>query len=118
MKNIINLPKTILLVILFQVILPACELESHLIKSGLVDIQSIDTSFKVNIINSTTNNMLGLNSYGCLTKCYLQYDAAIKLKKAQAILRIKHPNYSFMIMEGTRPRSVQQKMYGAVKILN
>jgi len=103
MKNNPNLPKTLLLAILFQVCLTACELESHLIKSGLVDIQSIDTTFKVNIINATTNNMLIFNSYGCLTKCYLQKDAAIKLKKAQILLRQKYPKYSFQIMEGTRP---------------
>jgi len=115
MNNKRNRIKIILFIILFQANLKACELEKHMLNSGVVDIQIIDSTLKANIINATTDNMLGFNSYDCLTKCYLQYDAAIKLKKAQNILKQKYPKYSLMILEGTRPRSVQQKMYNVVK---
>jgi D-alanyl-D-alanine dipeptidase len=92
-----------------------CELEDQLIKNGLIDINELDSSIKIEIINATKNNILGINSYGCLNKCFLQPDAAKKIINAQKILKRQYPGYSLKVLEGTRPRSVQKKMYDVVK---
>jgi D-alanyl-D-alanine dipeptidase len=59
--------------------------------------------------------MLGKNSYGCLNKCYLRPEAAQKVCAAQRLLKKRYPGYSLKILEGTRPRQVQKKMFEAVK---
>jgi D-alanyl-D-alanine dipeptidase len=92
-----------------------CELENEMIKNGLVNIAAIDSTIKVTIFNASTQNMLGENTYGCLTKCYLRPEAAEKLKRAQKILKDKMPGHSLKILEGARPRRVQRRMYDAVK---
>jgi zinc D-Ala-D-Ala dipeptidase len=92
-----------------------CELENVMIKSGLVNIVDLDSTIKVTIYNATTQNMLGENTYGCLTKCFLRPEAAEKLKRAQKILKDKMPGHSLKILEGARPRRVQRRMYNVVK---
>jgi D-alanyl-D-alanine dipeptidase len=93
----------------------ACELEEQIIKAGLIDIKTVDSTFKIEILNATENNILGINSYGCLSKCYLRPEVADKLFKAQQYLRSLKPGYSLKLWEGVRPRSIQRKMFEAVK---
>lgn len=93
----------------------SCPLEDEMIRSGLVDIITADSTIMVDIYNATTQNMLGENTYGCLTKCFLRPETAEKLKKAQRILQGLKPGYSLKVLEGTRPRSVQKKMFAVVK---
>ena len=92
-----------------------CELENRMISKGLIDIAAKDSSICVEIINATSRNMLGVNMYGCLDKCYLQPQAVEKVVLAQRILKQNHPGYSLKVLEGTRPRSVQKKMFNKVK---
>jgi D-alanyl-D-alanine dipeptidase len=108
--------KQILIIILLLVnVISACVLEEKIKKRGLIDIHIVDPTIKVEIIHATTKNMLGVNSYECFTKCYLQPDVVAKLIKAQKKLQKLKPGYSLKIFEGTRPRSVQRKMYAVVK---
>jgi D-alanyl-D-alanine dipeptidase len=92
-----------------------CELENRMISKGLIDIAAKDSSICVEIINATSRNMLGVNMYGCLDKCYLQPQAVEKVVLAQRILKQNHPGYSLKVLEGTRPRRVQKKMFDSVK---
>jgi hypothetical protein len=76
MQNFNYIP-LILALLLINISPPfSCELENQMIAAGLVDIHNVDTNIKVEMINAIVNNMLGINSYGCLTKCFLQPEVA------------------------------------------
>lgn len=92
-----------------------CALEEKFIKAGLVDIQSIDPTIKVNLMYSSAHNFLGSDLYGCLEKGYLYKDAAVKLAKAQKTLKVQKPGYSLLVYDCTRPLNVQRKMWHAVE---
>ncbi|MBN1499105.1 MAG: M15 family metallopeptidase [Spirochaetes bacterium] len=99
-------------------VLPAEEIsdiEKDLIRNGLVNIQSIDPTIKVELKYSTEDNFLGEDVYGDLTNCYLQKEAAVKLAKAQKFLKEKFPEYSLIVYDGVRPRRIQYKMWDIVK---
>ncbi len=81
---------------------------------GLVDIQTIDPSFLVELKYATTDNFTKKKLYFVLEKAYLQKDVAQKLKKAQDYLKQLHPNYSLLIYDAARPVDVQQRMWDAL----
>lgn len=90
--------------------------ENKFKNAGLVDVNTIDSSIQVDLVNSNPDkNFFRKNFYQGLNKAYLQYPVAIKISKAQKILKSIHPNYSLLIMDGARPRSVSQKMYNTVQ---
>ncbi len=90
--------------------------EQLFLKAGLVDVQTIDSTIQVDLVNSNkSNNFFGENFYSGLQKAYLQKAVAQKLAKAQKILKKKNPNYSLMIMDSARPNSVSHKMYKKMK---
>lgn len=91
-------------------------LEKTLIKQGLVDIQKIDSTIKIDIKYSTKDNFMKIDLYGDYNKAYLQKDVAEKLAKAQKILKTSHPNYSLLVYDGTRPRHIQQMMWDSLKM--
>ena len=84
--------------------------EIELIKQGLVNIKRLDSSFKVDLRYSTTNNFVGIDLYGDLNEVYLHPEVAKKLKLAQKILKDSIPNYSLLIFDGVRPLHIQQLM--------
>ncbi|MEL7566310.1 MAG: M15 family metallopeptidase [Dehalobacterium sp.] len=92
-----------------------CELEEKLKRAGLVDIQSIDSSIKVALMYSSSDNFLKYDIYGCLEKGYLYKVAALKLAKAQKYLKELYPDYSLLVCDAVRPLSVQYKMWEIVK---
>jgi D-alanyl-D-alanine dipeptidase len=102
-------------ILAFMAKVQSCDLEKRMLENGLIDVGTADTSIKVEISNATDNNMLGENTFGCLSKCYLHLKAAEKLMEAQKLLKNIHPGYSLKVLEGARPRSVQKKMYAIVK---
>ena len=55
------------------------------------------------------------NYYYGLSKAYLRKEIAIKLSKAQKILKTRHPDYSLLILDAARPRSVTRLMYDKMK---
>ncbi|MEK6616463.1 MAG: M15 family metallopeptidase [Bacteroidota bacterium] len=91
-------------------------LEKKLIALGLVNINTLDSSIKVNLKYSTEDNFLHKNLYGELKNCYLQKETAEKVVKAQKILKEKFPFYSLLIYDGVRPLSIQQMMWDEVRI--
>ena len=48
-------------------------------------------------------------------KVYIREEVANKLSKAQKHLKSKYPEYSILIMDAARPRSVSQLMYDKMK---
>ncbi|HTL82486.1 MAG TPA: M15 family metallopeptidase [Bacteroidia bacterium] len=91
-------------------------LEKELLNSGLVDVQRIDSTIRVELRYSGTNNFLGMDVYGDLDRCYLQPDVAGKLAMAQKKLREKHPGYSLLIYDGVRPLHIQQIMWDTIDV--
>ncbi|CAB1076024.1 Putative peptidase [Olavius algarvensis Delta 1 endosymbiont] len=91
-------------------------IEKRFIDAGLVDISTIDNTIQVDLVNSNPkNNYFRENYYNGLDKAYLRKDVAIKLSNAQKVLKAKHPNYSLLILDAARPRSVSKKMYEKMK---
>ena len=94
----------------------ANDIEKKFINVGLVDVNRIDNSIKVDLVNSDPQkNYFRENYYNGLSKAYLRKEIAIKLSKAQKILKIKHSNYSLLILDAARPRSVSRLMYEKMK---
>ena len=90
----------------------ANELEKKFIKAGLIDVHVIDKSIKVDLVNSDPDkNFFRENFYNGLNKAYLRETIAKKLSLAQKHLKSEFPEYSILIMDAARPRSVSQLMY-------
>ncbi|MBC8046993.1 MAG: M15 family metallopeptidase [Fimbriimonadaceae bacterium] len=92
------------------------KLEQALIDAGLVDIQTIEPGIKVELKYSTTDNFMKMDMYGDFTKAYLQPDVAEKLAKAYKLLKEKRPDYTLLVYDCVRPRSIQQMMWDSLKL--
>jgi zinc D-Ala-D-Ala dipeptidase len=92
------------------------EIEARFIKAGLVNVRRIDPQIQVDLVNSDAKkNFFRKNFYGGLKTAYLRKEVALKLSRAQKILRSKHPGCALLILDAARPRSVSRKMYQQVK---
>jgi len=91
-------------------------IEKKFIEAGLVDVHSIDNTIQVDLVNSDPKkNYFRENFYNGLTKAYLRKEVATKLSSAQKILKVKYPDYSLLILDAARPRSVSKLMYEQMK---
>jgi len=91
-------------------------LETKYIDAGLVDVQRIDSTIQVDLVNSDPDkNYFRKNFYSGLRNAYLQKEVAIKLSNAQKILEAKHKGFSLLILDAARPRSVSRLMYEQMK---
>jgi zinc D-Ala-D-Ala dipeptidase len=112
---------SIILILSFQFLLitafaSANEVEKKFILSGLIDVTVIDPTIQVDLVNSDPKkNFFRKNYYNGLNKAYLQKEVAVKLAKAQEILKSKHSTYSLQILDAARPRNVSQAMYNKMK---
>jgi D-alanyl-D-alanine dipeptidase len=86
-------------------------IEQELIGLGLVDVNTMDSTIKVDLRYSTTDNFVGVDVYGDFDKCYLQKDVAEKLVHAQKILHEKYPFYSLIVYDAVRPLHIQRMMW-------
>lgn len=86
-------------------------LEQKLIDAGLLDIQSIIPQIQVDLKYSTTDNFMGEDVYGHLSKAYLQPDVVEDLKKCLTYLQSVDSSLTLLIYDAVRPRSVQQIMW-------
>jgi len=94
----------------------ANKIENKFIKSGLVNINTINSSIQVDLVNSDPQkNYFRENYYNGLNKAYLRKEVAIKLSSAQRILKTNHPKFSLLILDTARPRSVSKMMYEKMK---
>ncbi len=92
------------------------EIERKFIKAGLINIHTVDKSIKVDLVNSDPDkNYFREDFNNGLRKAYLRGEVATKLSRAQTFLKSKFPDYSILIMDAARPRSVSQLMYDKMK---
>jgi len=89
-------------------------IEQKMITQGLVDIQQVDPKIKVELKYSTTDNFVGKDVYGDLTRAYLQPEMAKRLAKANALLKQNHPDYTLLVYDAARPNSVQYALWDAL----
>ncbi len=94
----------------------ANEVEARFVKAGLVDVQRVDPSIRVDLVNSDPQkNYFRKNFYHGLKTAYLRKEVAMKLSKARKILGSKRPGHALLILDAARPRSVSRKMYEQMK---
>jgi len=86
-------------------------LGERLREAGLISIQSLDSSFYIDLKYASTDNFLGENIYGTLSEVYLQPEVAKMLVRAHQLLREKDSTLYFLVYDGVRPLWVQQKMW-------
>jgi D-alanyl-D-alanine dipeptidase len=84
-------------------------------KYNLVDITTLDSSIRVDLKYSSTDNFMGVDMYGSLDKAYLERDFANRVVKAQRILQERYPEYTLLIYDAARPISVQRTMRKSVE---
>ena len=94
----------------------ANETEMKLIDAGLVNVNEVDETINVDLVNSDPDkNFFRENYNNGLNKAYLRKEVAIKLSLAQKYLKSEFPEYSILIMDAARPRSVSKRMYDKMK---
>jgi zinc D-Ala-D-Ala dipeptidase len=98
----------------FRYAIPPIELE--MIRQGLVDIQSLDSTIVVELKYSTTDNFLKKDVYEGMQRAYLQPDVAERLVMVQQYLKSIDPELSLIVFDATRPRHVQQKMWDGLDL--
>jgi len=91
------------------------EMEKKFIAAGLVNIADVDDSLMVDLKYASPQNFLGADVYGGMKACYLQRDAALKLKNANDLLKCHNPKLRILLADGCRPRSVQRRMWAIVE---
>ncbi len=91
-------------------------MEQRIRAAGLVDVTSLDSTIRVDLRYSTTDNFTGIDVYGDFNRCYLQPDVAEKLVKAQAFLRAKYPYYSLVVYDAVRPLHIQRLMWDTIRL--
>lgn len=100
----------------WAVALAQTDLDKQMQQYGLVDVTTLDSTFKVELRYATTNNFVGVNMYGTtLTKAWLTKETANALVAAQKALRKINPGYTIIIYDAARPQSVQRTMWNTVK---
>lgn len=92
------------------------EIQEKFIKAGLIDVHEVDKTIKVDLVNSDADkNFFRKNFYNGLNKAYLRKEVAKQLSLAQKHLKSDFPEYSILIMDAARPRSVSKLMYDKMK---
>ena len=91
------------------------ETARYLDSLGLVNLLDIDSTLVIDLMYAKPDNFTGELLYVDLREAYLLPDAANAVIKAHALLKEKHPDYSFIIYDAARPMTVQQKMWDVVK---
>jgi D-alanyl-D-alanine dipeptidase len=113
-----------LILSIFLFVLPALSLihsfayaqsfESVMQKQGLVDVQKVDPTILVDLKYSTTDNFVGKDVYGDLSRAYMQPMAARKLASASKYLQAHHPNLRLLVYDAARPRKAQWNLWNAL----
>ncbi|AKD57510.1 M15 family metallopeptidase [Spirosoma radiotolerans] len=88
--------------------------EATMAKQGLVDVQKVDPTILVDLKYSTTDNFVGKDVYGDLTRAYMQPMAAQKLAEASKYLQAHHPTLRLLVYDAARPRTAQWKLWNAL----
>ncbi len=85
---------------------------------GLMNIADEAPEVRISLMYTRADNFTGRVLYTSLREAYLHPITMKALKKADERLRQLRPDLRLMVMDATRPMSVQQKMWDAVKNTN
>jgi D-alanyl-D-alanine dipeptidase len=91
------------------------EFDRYLAGLGLVDVSRCDSTLRIDLKYATPDNFIGTVLYNGFTGAWLRPETAVRLLKAQRLLRERHPGYSLLIYDAARPMSVQRLMWNMVK---
>ena len=80
----------------------------------LVDVQTVNSSIRVDLKYAYADNFIGDTLYFLIQKAYLQKDVAANLGEAQRILTAMNPNMHLLVYDAIRPREVQTRMWLAL----
>ncbi|MVM39128.1 peptidase M15 [Spirosoma sp. HMF3257] len=94
------------------------KVEQAMKKQGLVNVQDVDPTILVELKYSTTDNFVGKDVYGDLTRAYMQPMAARKLAEASKYLQAHHPGLRLLVYDAARPRSAQWNLWNALPNLS
>lgn len=89
-----------------------------MMKQGMVDVQTVDSTIRVSLMYSRSDNFTGKVLYDDLREGLLHPKAAQALAKAERRLMELRPDLRLIIFDATRPMSIQQKMWDVVKNTN
>jgi D-alanyl-D-alanine dipeptidase len=87
------------------------EFEHMLIAHNIVPIQSIDSSIQIDLKYAGKDNFWNTNFYSEHNCAYLEYETALKLRKAQQLLREIDSSFSLLVYDALRPYCVQVRMW-------
>lgn len=90
------------------------EKEMQLIEAGYLDVEAEIPELRVDLRYSTSNNFVTNDVYGDVNHVFLHPVAVEKLKTALKVLQSEKPGYTFLVFDGARPQSVQQKFWDFV----
>nr|WP_293842184.1 M15 family metallopeptidase [uncultured Arsenicibacter sp.] len=88
--------------------------EKAMIDQGLTDVQTLDPSILVDLKYSTTDNFIGKDVYGELTRAYLQPKVARQLAQANRFLKEQRPELRLLVYDAARPRKAQWNLWNAL----
>ena len=89
--------------------------DRKMLEAGLVDVLGVDSTLRVRLMYSTSDNFMGSDVYGDLERAYLLPHFAAKLAHAQRLLRQRRPGWRMLVCDAARPISVQRYMYSLVE---
>jgi D-alanyl-D-alanine dipeptidase len=94
----------------------ASYLDSVFKSYDLIDVQSLDSSIKVDLKYADTANFLKLKVYDGLQKAYFPCDVALRVSNAQFYLKQIDANLSLIIFDAARPLHIQQMMWDSLDL--
>ena len=97
---------------------PDTPTEAAMRAMGLVDIQEVDPSIKVELKYATADNFTHEVLYTDIHKAFALPEVAENVKRAQKQLKAVNPEYSLLIYDAARPLSVQYKMWDVAQKTN
>lgn len=105
----------LLLALLLSSFIQAEDLDTYLRNKGLVDISTLDSTIRVQLVYATPDNFLQKSVYTGITRAWLHPEAAKKLLVAQQLLKKEHPELTLVVYDAARPMEVQRKMWALVR---
>ncbi len=95
--------------------MPLIAQDYNMERYGMINIQTADSSIRVELMYARPDNFTGHVLYKSLKEAYLHPNAMRGLIKAQRELRRLHPGYRLIVYDAARPMSVQQEMWNVVR---
>lgn len=114
----------LIITVLCMIIMPCCAYSQksgaaqRMEAQGLKNIAKELPEVRISLMYTRADNFTGKVLYDDLDEAYLHPIAMEALKKADMRLRQLRPDLRLMVMDATRPMSVQQRMWDVVKNTN